>query len=468
MKLSRRRFIEAAGALTGGALLGLPRFAQGDPPTLAQLNNVITVFANGGWDTTCALDPKMDTDKITPPPGVEAEHSGPGGTLNYFRLAGAAGDAVATFFTNHGDLAAIIRGINIRTISHSGCNKRMLTGTSSEKSPDLAAIVARYADDAARNEGVSVAVPYMVLGSRAFTGPYAYLSGRLGMSSQLLRVMDPAQAYEVEGFVPALANPANRRPSGADEGAVIEYLRARAERLRVDGGRAQHGYNKKRVQDYLRSLDTRGELASYADEFSGGNEGGPTLNIAFARQAALAVVMLKEQVSWTVSVDADLNWDTHDANHGRQARSHQELFIGLNALVQGLKATDSPRAGYGKLIEHTTVYVVSEMSRTPLLNYPDEYDPENAMTDALRGKDHWPVTSCMALGAGVAGGKAYGATKDDAYAELVDYGTGAPADDGVGVYTENFAGGLLRCAGLGDTEITDHLGNVPIFGPFAG
>jgi len=66
--------------------------------------------------------------------------------------------------------------------------------------------------------------------------------------------------------------------------------------------------------------------------------------------------------------------------------------------AQRLEALPAPEGG--SLLDQTTVLVMSEMGRTPIHN-------------AAIGKDHWPVTSAMLVGAGVAGGRVVGATDDE-------------------------------------------------------
>ena len=103
------------------------------------------------------------------------------------------------------------------------------------------------------------------------------------------------------------------------------------------------------------------------------------------------------------------------------------------------------------MIDDTTVVVISEMSRTPKLN-------SNA------GKDHWPVTSAMVIGAGVNGGKAYGATNAGMEAEKVDYATGAVDNtNGKTLMSASFCAGVLAACGV-DPET--HLSGVEVFDAF--
>ena len=78
---------------------------------------------------------------------------------------------------------------------------------------------------------------------------------------------------------------------------------------------------------------------------------------------------------------------------------------------------------------------MSEMGRTPKLN-------------GQRGKDHWPVTSCLVLGAGVPGNRVLGGTSDELGARSVDLGTGEVDDTGVQLQASNLAAGILATVGV--------------------
>ena len=94
-----------------------------------------------------------------------------------------------------------------------------------------------------------------------------------------------------------------------------------------------------------------------------------------------------------------------------------------------------PGAGGGTLLDETVVAVVSEMGRTPKLN-------------GEGGKDHWPVTSALVLGAGVAGGRVLGGTDDNLDAVPTDLSTGAPAGDGSPIDYTSFTAGVLSLVGV--------------------
>ncbi len=131
-------------------------------------------------------------------------------------------------------------------------------------------------------------------------------------------------------------------------------------------------------------------------------------------------------------LDSRLAWDTHN-DIGPQDGFHDTLFGALKGLIDDLALRPGSTAG-SKLLDETVVFVVSEMSRTPLLN-------------GTGGKDHWPVTSAMVIGAGVRGGRAYGGTNDRLEARPVDLATGAVQAAGATIQTDHLAAGILELAG---------------------
>ena len=64
------------------------------------------------------------------------------------------------------------------------------------------------------------------------------------------------------------------------------------------------------------------------------------------------------------------------------------------------------------------------------------------------GKDHWPVTSAMIFGAGVAGQRVVGATDDFLLARDIQLDTGEPDAGGEPLYPENLHAGLLELVGV--------------------
>ncbi len=414
--ITRRNFLATAGLTALGATL--PRRARAGTPTA---KNLIVVFASGGWDPTHVLDPKTDGTQVDLPPGSVQMY----GNLPIFVDAGRPN--VTAFFDSYAPVSAVVNGIQINSIAHPECRERILTGTRSETSPDLAVI-------AAFELGWELPAPYLVLGTTAYSGDLASGIARVGARNQIVALLDPTAAAGGPYPVP------NYLPSTDDAAAIRAYVESRAERVRA--GRASLGKNLSRLNDYLDSLGRGDLLVANRAGF-----GTTTSTLSLASQRALAVQMIEEQIAFSVMVDSGEGWDTHSTNSD-QEQAHDDLYRELKLLADDLAGRPGKQAG-NSMLDETVVLVASEMGRTPKLN-------------STVGKDHWPVGSLLVFGGGVAGGKAYGGTTDGLEARTVDFATGDP-DDGNGQALDysNVVAGLIRLVGadpanfLPDVEVFD-------------
>ncbi|MDD9935725.1 MAG: DUF1501 domain-containing protein [Myxococcales bacterium] len=415
--LSRRQMLKASAATL--ACASLP---GGWAPARAQSSSaarkLIVVLNNGGWDPTYALDPKPGSSIVDTPEG-EIRQFG-----NHAVLTNATRPAVDDFFTRYGDITAVVNGLQVRSFVHTDCIKRILTGSPSETTPDLGAITAFEL-------GRELPVPYLALGGQARGGPLAAITGRTGTTNQLAALIDPAAGYPRPGGVlPEIG----LVPSDGEQALVREYLDASAARLQATRG--ARGYNRRRVEDFMSSLQRAEQLRAFARTSSVG-ERDYTQDLQI--QIPLAVRALGEGLSCTTLLQTD-DWDTHDDN-SEQDMLHQGLFASLITLVESLEQA--------QLLDETMVLVISEMGRTPRLNNDG-------------GKDHWPVTSAMLLGAGVGGNRTLGGTSDSFDALSVDLATGETASDGNQLQAANFVAGVLEAQGV------DPAAYLPQVEPFRG
>jgi len=397
--MDRRDFLVGSAALLGGALL------PGAAPALPR-RQLVVVLASGGWDVTWALDPKQGSDAVDAPSGAVRRFG------RSEILVDPARPSVASFFERFGAITAVVSGIQVRSVAHPTCSRRILTGSAATDAPDVAAAVAHAL-------GRDLPLPYLVLGDTAFTGPLAASSGRVGTTNQLQALLDPALDFP-DG------SPGSRFvPDAADEDLIRRWLEARAERELAT--RAQRGANRSRVIDFLESLERGDALKAHRAAF-----GSRGITLELGQQIAVAIEALRNDVAWSVLVDSRLPWDTH-ANNVAQGPLHEALFAGLGTLVDRLATLEGRTAG-NRMIDETVVLVLSEMSRTPRLN-------------ATAGKDHWPFTSALVIGAGVAGGRTVGGTDDRLVGLPVDLATGAVDPAGRALLPENLVAGVLELAG---------------------
>lgn len=423
MSLSRRQLLFSGAAASLATMLPWRR-RVGHATPVTPPKNLIIVFAFGGWDTTYSIDPKLPAEGIDVPEGTITTYAG------IDVLTHAQRSNIARYFERYAAITAVVRGIHLPSVAHDACIRSIMTGARDETYPDLAAMVAHV-------HGNDLPIPYLVLGSHAFAGPYAASMGRVGATNQLVGLLDPASAYVPDGATAASAFV----PTTADEAAVRAYTVARAERERATYGAT--GYNRRRVDDFLGSL-SRGDRLR--DLRGGLGTRGTLLTLAAQRQLALDA--LETGVSRSVMLATAGSFDTHDGN-AAQGPSQNELFGDLGQLVAGLEARPGQQTGT-TMLDDTVVLAISEMGRTPRLN-----------TNPLVGKDHWPVTTAMVIGGGIRAG-AYGGTSATGEALLVDLDTGATGA-GRNLEPRHFAAGVLAACGI---DPTDQLPGAEVFRAF--
>ena len=421
--MNRRDLLKYTGAAGAAALLARSnQRAVATSRATKPARRLIIVMAQGGWDTTYALDPKLGSPAVDIPAGANQTFE------QYDVFVDPSRQRVTDYFTAYAGVTAIVRGISVTSVSHRECVKRMATGTRSEINPDVGAIVAH-------DLGNDLPLPYLILGDTAFTGPYAVSAGRVGATNQIIALLDPAQAYRGPDGAPPFT------PNGAEDALLARYANASADRMRATRGAL--GYNRHRVDDFAESIDRGKRLKEVAAGF--GTRGR---TLALDSQVDLALDAIQQGISQAVMLNTRLLWDTHDTNID-QGPFHDSTFAGLSRLLAGLTTRPGAAAG-SKMIDDTTVLCFSEFSRTPRLN-------------SQQGKDHWPVTSAMVIGAGIRGGKAYGASTDTIEPDLVNFTTGARDPGGQTLISHNFVAGVLTACGV---DAAAHLGGTEVFDAF--
>ena len=417
--MNRRDLFKLTGAAAATAMLAPARKAFA--ASIGTPKRLIMVLAQGGWDTTYALDPKTQSASVDVPVGAVRNF----GNLNIF--TDVSRPNVTSFFTKYASISAVVRGISVSSVAHQECLKRMSTGTRSEQNPDMAAIVAH-------DHGNALPLPYLILGDTAYTGQYAGSAGRVGSTNQIIALLDPAQAYPTNGRTPLVT-------TNPEDALLQRYANATADRVKATRGAL--GYNRKRVEDFVDSIRRGKQLQGVRAGFGAR---GRTLSIT--NQVELALDALQGDISQTAMINTRLGWDTHDTNTD-QAGFHETTFAGLTLLLDGLAARPGRTAG-SRMLDDTLVVCYSEFSRTPKLN-------------ANAGKDHWPVTSALVVGAGIKGGRAYGASTASIEADTVDFTTGNRSASGMTVMSNHFCAGVLKAAGV---DPIAHLGQMEVFDAF--
>ncbi|MEO8699930.1 MAG: DUF1501 domain-containing protein [Kofleriaceae bacterium] len=419
--MNRRDLLKYTGTAAALAMVARSSSGRATARAAGTKRRLIMVMAQGGWDTTWALDPKVQSDKVDVPVGASQKF----GNLDVF--TDASRPNVTAFFNAYAPQTAIVRGISVASVAHAECVKRMATGTRESTSPDACAIVGH-------DNGNELPLPYLILGDTAFTGAYAVSAGRVGATNQIIALLDPAQAYQTAGNA-AFAT------TTTEDTILANYANASADRLRSTRGAT--GYNRRRVDDFVESIGRGKDLQRVRAGF--GTRGRA---LAIDSQVDLALDAMEQGMSQSVMLNTRLGWDTHDTITD-QSGFHETTFAGLSRLMDGLSARAGSTPG-SKMIDDTVVVCFSEFSRTPKLN-------------SQQGKDHWPVTSAMVIGAGIKGGAAYGESTSSMEAQPVNFSTGKPDAAGLTLMSQNFVAGVLAACGV---DTTAHLDNTEVFDAF--
>lgn len=410
-----RRDLLKAGALSMGAL-GLPRFAQAATPEDLRF---LFVFAQGGWDPTRVLASPFSNRFVSMDAGSER---GTAGGISFVDHPDRP--SVRAFFENHHSRSVILNGVMVRSIAHEICTLIAMTGTTSGVSPDWPAILAASGGD--------YVLPHVVLGGPSFPGSLGEAVARTGSNGQLEALISGSalswQAAPMGG------------PSRPSEAIMDRYLERRAAARASYGLSAQDSALTGDFSAAVNKLRALKDL-QYVMDFTGGAD--------LASQAEVAVEALSLGIArcMTLSGNGGASWDTHANNDQDQSLLWENLFVGLNQLMALLDATPGPAGG--TLADQTVVVVLSEMGRTPQLN-------------SFNGKDHWPYTSILLAGAGLAGDRVIGDFDDSFYGLPIDPGSGEVSESGQVLSAESVGATLLELAGIDPDEFVS--GVSPITG----
>jgi uncharacterized protein (DUF1501 family) len=383
--------------------------ARGAPARAAApgAHKFVFVFNPGGWDPTRVFDPAFDRLVSMEPDAAPATVGG----VRY--VDHPSRPSVRAFFDAHHARTLVLNGMLVRSIAHEICTLIALTGTTSGLAPDWPAILAAA-------ERSAFVLPHLVLAGPSYPGPLGVAVSRTGANGQL------------EGLVSGAALDLSDLPAagidGVSESLVDRYLQRRAA-ARLAGARgAVETALLADVHDAGLQLGGLKDLR-YGMDFTGGT--------TLQAQAVVAADALAQGVSRCATLahpgPAGETWDTHANNDALQAPLWESLFAGLIQLMAELATR--PGAAGGTLADETTVVVLSEMGRTPLLN-------------GLDGKDHWPYTSAMIVSPRVTGDRTVGGLDGASYGLGVDPASGELAPDAPLLSAEALGATLLQLADI--------------------
>ncbi len=408
----RRQFLKYLSGSGLGLLLPQPYLsAQQSVPDRFW----ISVNAGGGWDPTYFIDPKGNRPRL--------DGRGPVNnySVNAIRSAGniafpasypenidppdanSAGH-FANFFPRHASRLLVINGIDTQTNNHDSGSRYVWSGKIESGYPSFAALAAA---------------------SSAPTQPLAYISN--GGYDNTASLVAPARIGEGKVFQ-QLAFPNASRPS-EEAGNRHEYFaasiykeieQARIDRLERLRSSASLPLRKKQIAELIMSRvgdNNLGRLVSLLpDRVSSGLEG----------QAEVAVAAFASGIAVSANMHMG-GFDTHGNHDQNHSRRLMQLLEGIDHLWNQIELNN--------LQDKVTVIVGSDFGRTPF------YNDNN-------GKDHWNVTSIMAMGADVRGNRVVGATDDHVEALKINPQSLLVDPNGIILKPEHIHLALRRMAGV--------------------
>jgi len=408
----RRQFLKYIGSSGLGLLI--PRqsiYAQQAVPDRFW----ISVNAGGGWDPTYFIDPKGNRPRLDGRGPVNSYSVNAIRSAGNIRFPGSYPEGIdspdanspghfANFFPRHASRLLVINGIDTQTNNHDSGSRYVWSGKIESGYPSFAALAAA---------------------TTAPEQPLAYISN--GGYDATASLVAPARIGEGEVFQ-QLAYPNASRPGG-EAGDRREYFapaiyaeieRARHARLQRLSRGASLPLKKSQVDELIMARvgdNNLNRLVSLLpDRVSSGLEG----------QAEVATAAFASGIAVSANMHMG-GFDTHGNHDESHSRRLTELLEGLDHLWNQIEANN--------LQDRVTVIVGSDFGRTPF------YNDNN-------GKDHWNVTSIMAMGAGVRGNRVIGATDDHVEALKINPQSLQLDPNGITLTPEHIHLALRRMAGV--------------------
>jgi len=404
--MDRRTFLELTG-LTGIALAtaqpGLVR-AQGMGDYEGPL--FLYVHCGGGWDPTSFCDPK----------GADAEDS-PNPMNHYLRrdirrplnadgeperskIRWAPFGANDAFFERYWYRLLIVNGLDTSTNNHEAGTRYAASGELADGHPCFAAMVAA-------KHGPKLPLGFVTNGgydaTRGVVGRV-----RVGSLSAIQRIAFPNQLGEAEQF-----------HSDATQTKIQQFHATRRSRQlsaaslpRVRKAMTRFGNTRSSDNELARLVDYLPNL----DDFTTG----------LGRQGAVALAGYAAGLTVSANLTTG-GFDTHGAHDQQHAAALTNLTTGLDEIWREVDRRD--------MADRVTLIVGSDFGRTPGYNEG-------------MGKDHWPVTSMMLMGAGIRGNRVIGGTDRGHRPMPVDPRTLEPMEGGVNITPAHVHRALRDLAGI--------------------
>ncbi len=432
--MSRRGLI-GAGLATGGLLagdlfaeLGMRQLVESASATSRRF---VFIYVPGGWDQLLFLDPRefeyglddeaykkevertqIDTsyarggynndlrdefgEGLNRPAGFDPAFSfGPAAVRrDKDKVPVDAANLVA--LAEQGVPMTIVRGINMGTLGHEPGYVYFLTGEpavgSSARGASMPVRLAAQIGKLGGDDQTVVANLAVEVDSYTGSADGRYAALRLGTisdSERLLKRETPLE--EAPGVEAALASYAGRKrtPEGdvLDGGGLLSQYTAASGRARelIESNVIQHFA-------FMTGNDAESQAIRQAYHVQGDDPRQAAAKAAFTAQS------IKYGLAQFISVAFPGGGDSHGGGNRGHATGLHGAVRALADLVHDLSSSPAEGLG-GTWIDHTTIVMFSEFSRTPRFN-------------SVGGRDHHFSNSCLLVGAGVQGGRVIGGTTE--------------------------------------------------------
>lgn len=406
MRLTRRSLLGAVGAaLAAPALVPMARASV----SRADLRFVfVRIF--GGWDTTRAFAPEFDNENV-----AMEDYAAPAQAGNIAYVDAEERPGVREFFERYHSRLLVVNGLVVPSVNHRICLQLAMTGSNAESAADWPTLIATA-------QANRYGLPHVVAGGQPIPGDLGTNLVRVGSNGQIDSLLGgdifaesdrEVQAYPSE--IEALIEAAVKREAEAMAGAATL---SRQRHLR---------------EAYVSALTRSATMRSLRQNVRWATDG------SFESQVDLATDLLSQGLSRCVTIAHESqDWDSHEANEGKQTTLFESLFQGLNYLMESLDATPGTIAPTAA--EETVVVVMSEMGRTPQEN-------------SAKGKDHWAHTSAMLLGPGITTDRVVGDYDDLFYGYKLDLASGEIDTNGTELSPNVWGATLLELADIDPASV---------------
>lgn len=406
--MNRRDLLKIAGlqAFSFAGLSALPKFAFADGESYAYDGPLfLSIHAGGGWDPTSFCDPKGRLNEQSPDP------------VNHYFIDQIRSPSVSSpikwapmgqneaFFQAHYDKMLVINGVDTYTNNHSTGTRYVNSGELNEGHPAFAAMLA------------------------AVKGPNLPMAFITNGGYDVTRGITPRSRLGQLGIVAKIAEPNKDGERFYHPETVLSQLEA-FRQSRVDQKIATQGLP--RLQD---SLNKIAESRSGRNELKRLTQNLPNLNqfrTSIGQQGAIALAGYRSGVTISATL-SEGGFDTHGQHDTNQSNALNRLTAGVMELW-----TEIERQG---MEDRVLIMISSDFGRTP------RYNEGN-------GKDHWPITSVIFMGAGIQGNRVIGGSDDQFRALSYNLDTLERDENGVHIEPKHIHQALRQHFGIDQQPVS--------------